>query len=85
MQVLRWAWGISLSCITQGLLLLPSVGSRRPSSILVVLRLSCPVAYGILVPGPRIKPVSPALEGRLSTTGPAGKFLFLIFESMLMY
>ena len=37
--------------------------------------LSCPVACGILVPRPGIEPVSPALEGRFSTTGPPGKSL----------
>ena len=34
-----------------------------------------PVAYGILVPRPGIKPVSSALQGRFSTTGPPGKSL----------
>ena len=34
---------------------------------------SCPVARGILVPLPGIKPVSPALEGRYLTTGLSGK------------
>lgn len=32
-------------------------------------RLSCPVSCGILVPGPGIIPVSPALAGGLLTTG----------------
>ena len=35
--------------------------------------LSCPVACGILVPWPGIKPESPALGGGLLTTGPLGK------------
>ena len=34
-----------------------------------------PVACGILVPHPGIKPVPPALEGRVITTGPPGKVL----------
>ena len=34
--------------------------------------LSCPVACGILIPPPGIKPESPALEGGFSTTGPQG-------------
>ena len=38
----------------------------------VILGLSCPAACEILVPGPGIEPVSPALEGRLQTTGPSG-------------
>ena len=35
--------------------------------------LSCPVACGILVPRSGIEPVSRALEGGFSTTGPPGK------------
>ena len=35
--------------------------------------LSCPVAYGILVPQPGIEPESPELEGGVLTTGPPGK------------
>ena len=38
----------------------------------------CPVACGILVPQPRIEPVSPALEGRFLTTGLPGKSLLLM-------
>ena len=38
-------------------------------------RLSCPSTCGLLVPGPGIKPASPALEGRFLTTGPPGKSL----------
>ena len=37
------------------------------------VRLRCPAACGILVPWPALKPASPALEGRFSTTGPPGK------------
>ena len=37
--------------------------------------LSCPTACGILVPRPGIEPMSPALEGGSSTTGPPGKSL----------
>ena len=40
-------------------------------------------AHGILVPGPGIKPVSPVLQGGLSTTGPPGKFLKMIFLKYL--
>ena len=83
-QALHWAHRISLSCITQGFFRYRAWAPEHLGSVAVVLRLSCPVAYGILVPGPRIKPVSPALESRFSTTGPPGKFLFLIFKSMLM-
>ena len=34
--------------------------------------LSCPMAYGILVPPLGMEPTSPALEGRFLTTGPPG-------------
>ena len=45
---------------------------------LVALRgLSCCAACEILVPRPRIKPMSPALQGRFLTTEPPGKFLGL--------
>ena len=40
----------------------------------VVPGLGCPVACGILVSQPGIKPASPALEGGFLTTGPPGKF-----------
>ena len=30
-------------------------------------------AHGILAPRPRIEPAPPALEGKVSTTGPPGK------------
>ena len=41
--------------------------------------LSRPAACGILVPPLGIKPVSPALEGGLLTTGPPGKSLEVKF------
>ena len=40
---------------------------------LVIHWLSCPTAWGILVPQPQIKPVSSALEGGFLTTGLPGK------------
>ena len=42
-------------------------------SVVAAHRLDCPLACGILVPQPGIKPVSPALEGGFLTTGPPGK------------
>ena len=48
----------------------------RACLAVVVCRLSCPVASGILVPGPRIKLMSCALVGRFLTTGPPGKSIF---------
>ena len=48
---------------------------RRTGSVVVVCGLSCPTAYGILVPRPGIELTSPALEGGFSTIGPPGKSL----------
>ena len=42
------------------------------ASLVVDHRLSFPPACGILVPLLRIEPESPALEGRILTTGPSG-------------
>ena len=42
-------------------------------SVVVVLGLSCSAAGGILLPQPRIEPVSPDLPGRFLTIGPLGK------------
>ena len=52
---------------------------RRVSSVVVARGLSCPVACGILVPQPGIKPTSPALEGGFFTTGSPGKSLLTYF------
>ena len=43
-------------------------------SVVVLHGLSCPWACGILVSGPGIEPMSPALEGRCPTTGSPRKF-----------
>ena len=48
-----------------------SMGSR------VMQGLSCPLVCGILVPGPEIEPMSPALASGFLATGPPGKFLHL--------
>ena len=42
-------------------------------SVIAAHRLSCPVACGILVPKPGIKPMSSIFKGRFLTTGPPGK------------
>ena len=55
---------------------LPHAGSLDATWLLWLWRMqgfSCSVAYGVLVPQPGIKPVSPALQGRFFTTGPPGK------------
>ena len=46
---------------------------RHTSSVVVVRRLSYPVACDILVPRSGIEPVSPALEGEFFTTGSLGR------------
>jgi len=62
----NWAQGFS------------SCGAQAPEckgSTGVVHGLSCPLAGRILVPRPRIKPMSAALAGRSLTPGPPGKSL----------
>ena len=46
-------------------------------SLVVVGGLRCPSACGILVPQPGMEPVSPALEGGLSVTGPPGEASYM--------
>ena len=48
-------------------------------SVVMAWGLGCLVAYGILVPGPGIEPVSPALQGGFLTMGPPGRSLLLVF------
>ena len=55
-----------------GVLLLQRMGSRAH-------RLSSPTACGISVPWPGTEPLSFALQGRFSTTGPPGKSPTLLF------
>ena len=65
--------------------LLSSCGARAEEhggSVVVVPELSCPAGCGILVPWSRIKPVSPALEGGLLTTGP-GKSPYQFLSHLL--
>ena len=70
--ILQWQCaGCSL-----GWLLLWSIGFRvqgHMDSALVVHRFSCPETCRILVPGPGIEPMSPALQGEFLTTGAPGK------------
>ena len=42
-------------------------------SVVVGHGLRCSLVCGILVPGPRIEPVSPVMVGKFLTTGPPGK------------
>ena len=63
----QWLWHSGSLVVVHGL--------QSAGSVVAVPGLCCPVASGILIPQPGIKPVSPALEGRFLTTGPPGKFL----------
>ena len=64
----------SMDCIVHGV-----ANSRTQLSdfhfFIVAWELSCPVAYGILIPPPGIEPTFSALEGEFLTTGPPGKSL----------
>ena len=48
---------------------------RTQASVVVALGLSCSIACELLLPGPGIKPMSPALQGGFLTTGLPGKSL----------
>ena len=52
-------------------------------SVVVAPELSCPAGGGIFVPWPRIKPVSPALEGGFLTSGPPGKYPYQFLSHLL--
>ena len=74
------AWVVVVACrIFQNL----HCGGRAPEcmcSVVVALGLSCPEICGILVPQPGMKPMSPALEGRILTTGPPGKSWHMLLK-----
>ena len=52
-------------------------------SVVVAPELSCPAGCGILVPWPRIEPVSPALEGGLLKPGRWGKSPYQFLSHLL--
>ena len=52
---------------------------RGWTAVVAPHRLSCPEACGILIPGPGIEPVSPALQGGFLTTGLSGKPKAVLF------
>ena len=76
-EVICWWCGIEV-CLGQWFfsffsVLGPHCGAQAlhcsaQTSLVVVCRLSCPLACAILVPQPGIKPTSPALEGGFLTT-----------------
>ena len=66
-------------CCTQDpLCILQDLSLQRMDSLVIVHRLSCSVAFGILIPWPGIEPVSPALQGGFLTIGLAGNSLGLL-------
>ena len=75
------AWALELAGSVVVALRLSSCGAQAPDhtgSVVAVRGLSCPTAFGTLVPQPVIKPASPALEGGFLTTGPPGKSYSLL-------
>ena len=50
-------------------------------SVVAALRLSCPLACGILVPQPGVKPTPPALQGGFLPPGPLASPHILIFSN----
>ena len=58
-------------------------GLQHVGSVVAVSGLSCPVACGVLVPSTGIKHVSPALEGRLLSTGPTREIPADIFNTSI--
>ena len=52
-------------------------------SSVMLCKLSCPMASGILVPQPGIELTSPGLQGRLFATGPPGKSLPSVLMELL--
>ena len=74
-------WLCRVLVLAHGVFCCGTWAPEHMGSVVAVHGLSCPVACGILVPQPGIKPASPALEGGFLTTGPPGKSLFSIFIS----
>ena len=70
--------GSSLRCSGFSLV---GVHGLTTSSCVATWGLSSPVAYGILVPQPGIKPVSSALKGRFLTTGPPGNCHVILLKA----
>ena len=54
------------------------------ASFVAVGRLSCPAAWGILVPVPGLEPVSSTFEGRFFITGWPGKCLRSLSSEVLV-
>ena len=58
-------------------------GLGHMDSVVVAHQLCCPSACGISPAG--IKPISPALAGRVLTTGPPGKLLYFLLSQFCKY
>ena len=85
-----WRTGSSLQCVSfslvvaRGLWSAWALQSWHVGSLVLVRRLSCPAACGILVLWPGIEPASPGLQDGFLTTGPPGKSLPVFSERGLL-
>jgi len=77
----RTSWP-HVGCSWRWLLLLQSTGSRRAGFSSCGSWTSLPLSM-LGLPGPGMEPVSPALAGRLLTTGPPGKYLIGLNDPVL--
>ena len=65
-----WGAALGLFCSARVSLVVEHGFQSELASLALAYGFSCPVACGIFVPGPGIKPTSPALEGGFLTTEP---------------
>ena len=73
---------LGLSCGVWALCCFSQVVTRGLSSCSTWF--TCSRACGILVPWPRIKPMSPALEGEFLPTGPPGRSLNIFYNKCVL-
>ena len=65
--------------------IMQDISLLHTGSVVVVCRISCPTACGILVPGPRIEPAPLVWQSKFLTTGPPGKSPYHSFHSVWGY
>ena len=63
----------------------PEIFYCGAGSLVAACRLSCSVAYGILVPQPGTESVSPVLQGGFLTTELPGKSLSLLLKNLFIF
>ena len=61
--------------------IMQDISLLHTGSAVVVCRISCPTACGILVPGPRVEPAPLVLQSKFLTTGPPEKSPHHSFDS----